>query len=125
MNTLKRFPVKYIRDYIKKDYKLRDQCYICGVDKNLELHHLYSLSQLWNSWLAKHKIKHIEGVEQIKNLRETFSKDCADSLSNEHLITLCSSHHKQLHTVYGQNYLNHLVPKIRNWLEIQKEKISG
>ena len=25
MNQLKRFPIKYIRDFIKKDYKLRDE----------------------------------------------------------------------------------------------------
>jgi len=35
---------------------------------------------------------------------------------------LCSMHHKQLHSIYGQTYSNHLAPKIKNWLEIQKAK---
>ena len=46
MNTLKRFPIKYIRDFIKKDYKLKDECYICGDSNKLELHHLFSVSEL-------------------------------------------------------------------------------
>ena len=59
MNKLKRFPVKYIRDYIKKDYKLRDECYICKATDNLELHHLYSVSQLFEkTWLDIQKAKH-------------------------------------------------------------------
>ena len=125
MDTLKRFPVKYIRDFIKKDYKLRDVCYICNSVDNLELHHLFSLSQLWEDWLRKNDIKKIESVTEIKELRQTFAKDNEDSLSNKYLVTLCSKHHKKLHTIYGQNYSNYLVPKIKNWLEIQKEKMSG
>ena len=35
MNQLKRFPIKYIRDFIKKDYKLRDECFICGSKEKL------------------------------------------------------------------------------------------
>ena len=38
MNTLKRFPIKYIRDYIKKEYKIKDKCFICGDTHTLELH---------------------------------------------------------------------------------------
>ncbi len=40
MDVLKRFPIKYVRDYIKKDYKVRDKCYICGSKDDLELIHL-------------------------------------------------------------------------------------
>ena len=49
MRELKRFPIKYIRDFIKKDYKLRDKCFICGSSEKLELHHLYSVSELLGS----------------------------------------------------------------------------
>ena len=122
MNQLKRFPIKYIRDFIKKDYKLRDECFICGSKEKLELHHLLSISELFNKWCFKNKINAIDDVNYIKKLRIEFAKDCEEELSHKHLFTLCSLHHKQLHSIYGQTYSNHLAPKIKNWLEIQKAK---
>ena len=41
---------------------------------------------------------------------------------DKNLFTLCYKHHKQLHTLYGQTYSNHLAPKIKNWLDIQRMK---
>jgi hypothetical protein len=122
MTALKRLPIKYIRDYIKKDYKLRDCCYICGSESNLELHHLYSVSELFNNWCAANKILHIDSEEPILDLRIVFATDCADSLSHNNLYTLCSLHHKRLHNLYGQRYSNNMANKVKNWLEIQKEK---
>ena len=66
MNQLKRFPIKYIRDFIKKDYKLRDECFICGSKEKLELHHLLSISELFNKWCFKNKINAIDDVDYIK-----------------------------------------------------------
>ena len=122
MNQLKRFPIKYIRDFIKKDYKLRDECFICGSKEKLELHHLLSISELFNKWCFKNKINAIDDVDYIKKLRIEVAKDCEEELSHKHLFTLCSLHHKQLHSIYGQTYSNHLAPKIKNWLDIQKAK---
>ena len=122
MNQLKRFPIKYIRDFIKKDYKLRDECFICGSKEKLELHHLLSISELFNKWCVKNKINAIDDVDYIKKLRIEFANDLEEELSHKHLFTLCSLHHKQLHSIYGQTYSNHLAPKIKNWLEIQKAK---
>ena len=122
MSELKRFPIKYIRDFIKKDYKLRDECFICGDTNKLELHHLMSVSELFNKWCEKNKIYSIPDIETIKTLREQFAEDCSDELSNKNLFTLCFNHHKQLHSIYGQRYSNHLAPKIKNWLDIQKAK---
>ena len=122
MSQLKRFPIKYIRDYIKKDYKLKDRCYICGSEENLELHHLFSVSQLFKQWCAENKVTEIDTVEKITSLREIFAVDCKESLDHHNLYTLCKTHHQRLHNIYGQNYSNHLVPKIKNWLEIQKDK---
>jgi 5-methylcytosine-specific restriction endonuclease McrA len=122
MDTLKRFPIKYIRDYIKKDYKLKDECFICGTTNTLELHHLYSVSELFSKWCISKKIKSIESVDLINKLRIEFSEDEKDLLSNKNLFTLCKNHHIRLHTIYGQTYANHLVPKIKNWLLVQREK---
>lgn len=122
MTELKRLPLKYIRDYIKKDYKLRDNCYICGTADNLELHHLYSVSELFNTWCTKQGIRDISTEEQILEYRVAFANDCCEPLSHVNLFTLCGKHHKQLHNIYGQRYSNNMAPKIKNWLELQKAK---
>ena len=125
MSVLKRFPIKYVRDFIKKDYKLKTRCYICGSAEKLELHHLYSLSQLWEQWCKEYNFKQVENVEIIKQLRVRFAKDYKEYLKSDNLYTLCKSHHLKLHTLYGQNYSNHLVPKAKKWMNLQKEKIIG
>jgi len=122
MTNLRREPLKYIRDFIKKDYKARDCCYICGTTDNLELHHLYSVSELFNNWCSKNSIKEITTEAQIKTLRVTF--DCAEALGHDNLFTLCGTHHKRLHNIYSQRYANSLAPKVKNWLEIQRTKYS-
>lgn len=111
-----------VRDYIKKDYIKDDKCFICGSASNLDLHHLYSLSELLNSWLDTNKITEINTVSRANSLRELFVTDNAVALSNNNLVTLCKIHHNMLHTIYGQRYSNYLVPKITNWLTIQKDK---
>lgn len=122
MAELKRELVKYVRDFIKKDYKLRDCCYICGSTAKLELHHLYSVSELFNKWCVRNNIKAITTEEQILELRVRFAEDCATDLNNANLYTLCSDHHKRLHNLYGQTYPNFMATKIKAWLEIQKDK---
>lgn len=122
MTDLKRELVKYIRDYIKKDYKLRDCCYICKTTSSLELHHLYSVSELFSLWCNKNGIKNISTEAEIKAHRVQFAIDYALELSHDNLFTLCAKHHKQLHNLYGQTYANGMVPKIKNWIELQKVK---
>jgi 5-methylcytosine-specific restriction endonuclease McrA len=122
MTQLSRLPVKFIRDYIKKDYKVKDSCFICGVTADLELHHLYSVSQLFTDWCTKNKVIHILSDDHIKELRVQFAQDYAKELANDNLYTLCKKHHRTLHDIYGLKYSNHLAPKIKNWIELQKEK---
>ncbi len=122
MTVLKREPVKYIRDFIKKEYNKALSCFICDSTKDLELHHIYSLSQLWREWCHNKNITTINSVEHIFELRELFQKQCRLNLSNDNLYTLCKIHHNRLHTIYGQRYDNNLVPKIERWLRIQREK---
>lgn len=122
MTNLRRIPIKYIRDYIKKDYKLRDECYICKSKDKLELHHIYSISQLFENWCIANNIREVGSVDIIKDLRIRFYEDEFDRLSNDNLYTLCKVHHERLHNIYGQRYSNHIAPKIINWLELQREK---
>lgn len=125
MSELKRLPIKYIRDYMKKHYKARDCCFVCGSNKELELHHIYSVSQLFEDWCTLHKIREIKSVEEMNLIRSQFCQDEEERLSNENLYTLCKTHHQRLHSIYGQKYSNHLAAKVIRWLEIQKEKHSG
>ena len=82
MSNLKRIPIKYIRDYIKKDYKLRDECYICKSKEKLELHHIYSISQLFENWCTTNNIKEVDSVDIIKDLRVKFYEDEFNRLSS-------------------------------------------
>ena len=124
MSKLTRLPVKWVRDYIKKDYKLKDCCYIFADNKDLELHHLYSVSELFTKWCSKQNITTIIDDEHIKTLRVIFYKDCYQELSHDNLYTLCSEHHKRLHNIYGQTYPNTMAVKIKNWIEIQRGKYN-
>jgi 5-methylcytosine-specific restriction endonuclease McrA len=124
MGNLRREPIKYIRDFIKKDYKARDCCYICASTVQLDLHHLYSVSELFTQWCAKNSIASVDTEEQIKELRVLFATDCAASLSNDNLYTLCKKHHLQLHNIYGQKYSNHMAIKVKNWIEVQRNKAN-
>lgn len=124
MSELKRLPVKYIRDYIKKDYRKEKKCYICGTQSNLEFHHLYSVSELFHTWCEKNKIStEFTEVEQITNLREKFEEECKWELSNDNAYTLCKEHHSRLHNIYGQRYENLMAKKIKKWIELQREKV--
>ena len=122
MSNLRRIPIKYIRDYIKKDYKPRDECYVCKCKNKLELHHMYSISQLFEVWCSKNAISEVDSVDVIKDIRVKFYNDEFDKLNNENLYTLCKVHHERLHNIYGQRYTNNMAPKIIKWLELQREK---
>ena len=122
---LKRIPIKYIRDYIKKEYKYDTCCYICGSKDKLELHHVYSISELFQRWCKENKIDKIEDVAYIKEIRIKFKEDYDEYLSSKNLFTLCNFHHALLHNLYGQVYPISFDKKIINWINIQKEKHNG
>jgi 5-methylcytosine-specific restriction endonuclease McrA len=124
MSDLKRLPVKYLRDYIKKDYKIKDKCFICGSTSELELHHLFSVSELFERWCVKNKIKAVESVDTMLTLRVSFAEDCKEELSSENLYTLCTSHHKRLHFLFGKSYSNYTALKVKDWLNTQKHTME-
>ena len=125
MTDLKRLPVKYVRDFIKKDYKFKDKCYICGNKDALELHHLYSISELWNNWLEKRKIDTDSlSYDYIKILRAEFYELHKSELGPDNLYTLCHPHHERLHSIYGARYSNWRAEKVKVWLDSQKLKFG-
>lgn len=125
MSDLKRLPVKYVRDFIKKDYVYGTECFICGEKQSLELHHLYSISELWNEWLAKYKIDSDRlTIERVMALREVFYEEHKHLLGPKNLYTLCKTHHLRLHSIYGARYSNWRSEKVKSWLESQKDKFG-
>lgn len=115
---LKRDPVKYIRDKMKRKYKSKEPCFICGSETDVELHHLYSVAELWNNWVRKNKIT-ITCDEDVLALRETFEQEHEEQLSNDNLYSLCKTHHLKLHSIYGQSYSNFMAKRVKAWLERQ------
>lgn len=126
MSELKRVPVKAIRDFIKKGYKKDTKCYICRSEKQLELHHTYSLSELFHSWaqLNTINVEAIKTFEEMDIIRIRFSQTHIEELSVKNSYTLCKQHHERLHNLFGQRYENRMVPKVKNWIEIQRGKYS-
>lgn len=118
---LTRLPVKWIRDSIKSKYKDKEPCFICGSEDNVELHHIYSVSELWNSWLREKRVS-VESDQDVIQHRRQFETDNADSLSNDNLYSLCKPHHLRLHQIYGKSYSNYMGNKVRDWIHKQREK---
>jgi hypothetical protein len=116
-----RLPVKWVRDSIKSKYKEKEPCFICGSEENVELHHIYSVSELWNAWLRECRVS-ITCDSDVINNREQFEQDNLDMLSNDNLYSLCKVHHLRLHQIYGKSYSNYMGDKVRNWIHAQRDK---
>lgn len=120
MSSLKRIPIKYVRDRAKNRYKKDSFCYVCGVGGSLDFHHLYTVDVLFDNWLKDNKIK-ISTVEDILLVRDDFIESHLYEMY-EYARTLCKSCHKRLHTVYGQRPALSTASKQERWLDIQREK---
>jgi hypothetical protein len=116
-----RLPVKWIRDGIKSSYKKREPCFICGAVIDIELHHIYSVSELWNVWLKEKRVS-VCCDEDVLAIRPQFEQDNLDKLSNDNLYSLCKPHHLRLHQIYGKSYSNYMGDRVRNWLHAQRDK---
>ena len=123
MKKLKRDPVKYIRDRAKSKYEKGSECHICGADTELDFHHFYTLAPLLREWL---KVKQKERPahytdEYIVIWRDEFIEDKWAELY-EHTVTLCHTHHLELHRLYGRNPALVTAKKQMRWVEIQRDK---
>lgn len=121
MNDLKRDEIKYIRDLAKSSYKKDSVCYICNSVQDLQFHHYYSLTQLWEKFKKKAKIK-IASIEDILDYREQF-KSVHHREIYEETVTLCKYHHMdRLHKIYGKSPGLSTALKQKRWVEIQRSK---
>lgn len=117
MTNLKRDPVKYIRDRAKSGYVKEDCCHICGDVKDLDFHHLKTVSILVHNWMRKEGQK----AEEVLTWRDQFIEEHREELYNL-AVTLCHAHHQQLHSIYGKNPNLGTWKKQQRWVEKQREK---
>lgn len=120
---LKRDEIKYVRDLSKSAYQKDTKCFICGTLDELQFHHFYSMTLLWDKWKKKHKIQ-IESVDDILVERENFKGDHYKEIYAD-TVTLCKHHHMNcLHKLYGKVPALGTAEKQRRWCQRQRDKIT-
>lgn len=120
---LKREAVKYIRDKAKSAYVKDVHCYVCNVESPLDLHHVYSISELFSTWCLKSGIV-VNSVEDILGVRERFISEHKKELYID-VRTLCKKHHKYLHSLFGQHPSLKTAQKQLVFLEKLKLKLGN
>lgn len=123
MSGFKRDPIKFVRDKAKSKYEKGTECRICGKTENLDFHHFYSLTPLFNTWLKKNSIK-ISSDEDVLAVRDQFIAEHPEELYT-HTVTLCHDHHLKLHSIYGKDPTLITAPKQMRWVERMREKELG
>ena len=120
VNINKRIAVKWIRDKAKSAYQKQSNCYICNTTSDLELHHLYSITWLLESWAHRLKLD-ISTDQAVLEIRDRFISEHHEEIYNL-VYTLCNRHHVQLHSVYGKSPSPSSVAKQKHWIELQQQK---
>lgn len=122
-NTNKRVAVKHCRDGIKANYKKDCECAVCGTAEDLELHHYTTFSLLLEQYCKERNIS-IETDEEVLAMRDQFYEDHWYELV-DYTVTLCNTHHKQLHKIYGKQPALSTAKKQEAWVQKFKERLSG
>ena len=122
-NTNKRIPVKWVRDKAKAAYEKQSCCFICETTRDLELHHLHSITVLLEKW-ADLKGYDINTDDGILAVRDEFISEHKSELYDQ-VYTLCNPHHVALHSVYGKTPQPGSEPKQARWIDLQKAKFLG
>lgn len=120
MATNTRGVIKWIRDLAKSNYNKDTKCAICGVEHELEFHHYNTVSLIVNNYVKVNGIP-VDTKEDILAMREKFLQDNWHEMV-EDAVTLCASHHKLLHKLYGKEPTLQTASKQKIWVERQREK---
>ena len=120
---MNRIPVKWVRDKAKAAYEKKSECYICGTNKDLELHHTHSITLLLNNWAQEMRYD-ISSDSGILAVRDEFIERYHSEIY-EAVFTLCNPHHVALHSVYGKAPALNSAEKQANWIEKQRAKYAG
>ena len=120
MPELKRDFVKYVRDGAKSRYEKGTECRICGTSEKLDFHHFSSISVLVANWLKYNELE-INDQEEAFFWRDKFIQEHEYELYDD-AVTLCRTHHEQLHSIYGGNPKLVTAKKQARWVERQRVK---
>ena len=120
MSGFKRDPIKFVRDKAKAGYRKDAECRICGTDQDLEFHHYYTMTPLFNKWCKANKIV-LNTDEDVISVRDRFIEEHKDEIYNQ-TVTLCKTHHAGLHKVYGKDPALITAQKQMRWVGIQRDK---
>lgn len=116
---LKRDAPKYIRDLAKKDYVKGSYCEICGTVDELELHHYHTVSRMVYRWMTLNRITDDTLLERRQEFIDLHRKELYYDVA-----TLCKTHHRALHKIYGKDPSLGTAEKQKNWVNLQHAKIS-
>ena len=121
----KRIAIKHVRDGIKAKYPEKIECAICGgkADQDLEGHHYATLSLVFEKYCRDNNIT-VKTDEDVLNMRSKFYEDNWFEVVDD-MVTLCATHHKALHRVYGKQPPLATANKQKNWVERQALKNNG
>ena len=122
-NELKRTVYKYIRDGVKANYVKLDKCEVCGCSEDLELHHPHTLSLVFDEYCEERGIT-VKDAEEVMAMRDEFYQVHWNELVVD-VLTLCNTHHKALHKVYGAQPPLSTAAKQRVWVERIRDRLSG
>lgn len=123
MSDLIRDEIKYIRDGAKAAYVKDTHCFICNSTEDLQFHHFYSMTLLWEKW-KKEKHIVINEAEDMFDIRDEFIEAHYDHIYKD-TVTLCSFHHNErLHKIYGKKPTLYTAPKQKRWCEKQRIKFE-
>ena len=123
MSKLLRDEIKYVRDGAKAAYEKDTHCFICHTDEELQFHHFYSMTLLWEKWKKDNNIV-IADTADIFDVRDNFVNDHYDQVYNQ-TVTLCKFHHmERLHKIYGKVPLLRTAQKQKRWCEKQRIKFE-
>ena len=121
MADLKRDEIKYVRDLSKSAYTKDTECRICSRTEELQFHHYYTMTLLWEKWKRKEKIQ-IDSVEDIMAAREDFKGYHIKEIYQD-TVTLCKDcHMNKLHRLYGKTPPLATAEKQKRWVEKQRDK---
>jgi len=123
VSDLKRDQIKYIRDISKNAYKKANNCFICSATTDLDFHHRYSMTALWNAWKKKNNII-ITCVDDILEHRLVFKEEHHKNIYDD-TLTLCHEHHLKLHKIYGKTPPLYSAEKQLRWVIKQKDKLKS
>lgn len=122
-NELKRTVYKYIRDGVKANYTKLDHCEVCGCSEDLELHHPHTLSLVFDAYCEERGIT-VKDAEEVMAMRDEFYQVHWNELVVD-VLTLCNTHHKALHKVYGAQPPLSTAAKQRVWVERIRDRLSS